>query len=361
LTIGTPITVPPSCPGWIAFTTRRTISTPLSSSPWMAAVKHNTGPGRVPCTTVIGLITSPPAKLMLAFHSSLALAPGKTSLSRILKVGTSGGPMKAFDPGSPEATSAGGPTLSTGQGGIVSGSGTGAASTGAAAGAGAGFGFGSTTGSLGGGGCMSGGKSWANAAVAVSANASQAADRQRHRCAPLPPGLIRSVPVAALSTQAMHFQRLRLRPESQGPRLLVQQGGHAFVFKLHGRVATVADQERHRMLQPGLVAAHEGIDRFQFVDEAVFEQEIERAVHGGRCRRPLVVAQVVEQVVGLDRLVGFGHEAQNLLAQRRQPEAALLADLGHLAQQGPGFMHVMVRMRTGLVSGVAVRFHRAGS
>src|SRR5690606_5463093 len=48
----------------------------------------------------------------LAFHSRRALDPGSTSVARMVNGGTSGGPMKSADDGSPAGTSSGGPTAS---------------------------------------------------------------------------------------------------------------------------------------------------------------------------------------------------------------------------------------------------------
>src|SRR5258706_6987974 len=58
--MGTPMSVPRSCAGAVAWTERRTTSAPFSSSPWMPPVRHTTGPGRVPATTITGVETSPP-------------------------------------------------------------------------------------------------------------------------------------------------------------------------------------------------------------------------------------------------------------------------------------------------------------
>src|SRR3546814_2992680 len=87
----------------------------------------------------------------------------------------------------------------------------------------------------------------------------------------------------AARADAVHFQRLRLRPEAQRLRARFKLRDHVEVLEFGRTVAAIADQERHRVLRRArVVAGDEGIDRFKHVDEAGGEQEIERAVNGRR-------------------------------------------------------------------------------
>ena len=77
-----------------------------------------------------------------------------------------------------------------------------------------------------------------------------------------------------------------MKPSARALR--IQQLDDALVFQFGRRLAAVADQERHRVrARCRVVAADIGIDRRELVDEAVLEQEIQRAVHrrrrGGTC------------------------------------------------------------------------------
>src|SRR5690606_28172711 len=146
----------------------------------------------------------------------------------------------------------------------------------------------------------------------------------------------------AARADAVHFQRLRLRPEAERLRPLLEPGDHVEVLEFYRAVAAVADQERHRMLRRArVVAGDEGIHRLELVDEAVGEQEIERTIDRGRRGRAGALAAGVvagadqfEQVVGLDRLAGVGDQAEHARADRRQPQAAFVAgalDRGHEA------------------------------
>src|SRR3546814_112571 len=87
----------------------------------------------------------------------------------------------------------------------------------------------------------------------------------------------------AARADAVHFQRLRLRPEAQRLRARFKLRDHVEVLEFGRTVAAIADQERHRVLRRArVVAGNERVDRLELVDEAVGEQEIERAVDGRR-------------------------------------------------------------------------------
>ena len=71
----------------------------------------------------------------------------------------------------------------------------------------------------------------------------------------------------------------------------------------------------------GVVAADEGVEAFDTVDQAVFEQKFQGAVDGGRCGTGTVGAQLVQQRVGAHRLPGAQHQFQHLAAQLGQLRA----------------------------------------
>jgi hypothetical protein len=90
----------------------------------------------------------------------------------------------------------------------------------------------------------------------------------------------------------VHFQRLRLGAKTEIVRLpLDQVRDRALVADFGGALAHVADQERNLVGLGRMLAEHEGVDRLKLVDEAVFQQEIQRAVNRGRRRAGVAVAQ----------------------------------------------------------------------
>src|SRR5690349_7413125 len=147
--------------------------------------------------------------------------------------------------------------------------------------------------------------------------------------------------LAAVLAQAVDFQRLRLRPEAEGARLRFDQFGHARIADFLGAGAVVADQEWYLVRLGRVVAGNVGVDGFELVDEALLEQEIERAIDRRRRRIAVALAQVVEQVIRLDRLARRRDQFQYFLAQRSQPQAALLAGLLDRGDETLGIFDVM--------------------
>jgi hypothetical protein len=94
----------------------------------------------------------------------------------------------------------------------------------------------------------------------------------------------------------VHLQRLRLRAETECACLFLKLMADLFVFHFDGGVAGVADQERHGVPHPRVMAGHEGVDRLELVDEAVLEQKIQRPLHRRR---------------GLERFGGEGVQIQS--------------------------------------------------
>src|SRR5690349_24567925 len=147
--------------------------------------------------------------------------------------------------------------------------------------------------------------------------------------------------LAAVLAQAMDFQRLRLWPEAEGAGLRLDQFGDARIADFLGAGAVVADQERYLVRLCRMVAGNIGVDGFELVDEALLEQEIERAIDGRRRCVAVALAQVIEQVIRLDRLARRGDQFQHFLAQRSQSQAALLAGLLDRGDETLGVFDVM--------------------
>src|SRR5215470_17244449 len=87
---------------------------------------------------------------------------------------------------------------------------------------------------------------------------------------------------AAILADAVHFEGLRARLEAVLFRLIAEKTRDALVADLDRARADVADQERHLVRFVRMMAADERVDRFELVDEAVLEQEIERPIDGRR-------------------------------------------------------------------------------
>src|SRR5690348_6171182 len=107
--------------------------------------------------------------------------------------------------------------------------------------------------------------------------------------------------------------------------LLDQVRDRAVIADLCRALADVADQERHLVRLGRMLAEHEGVDRFQLVDEPVLEQEVERAINGGRRGTGMAVPQRLQEVIGLDGFARPGDQYQHFPPQRRQAQAACAA------------------------------------
>ena len=116
-------------------------------------------------------------------------------------------------------------------------------------------------------------------------------------------------------------------------------------------MTTAADQERYRMLRGiRMMAGHVGVDRFELVHKAVGHQEIERAIHGGRCDRTgtVALAHPLKQVVSLDRLAGIGDQPQHVTTDRGQPQAAFAAGALDRAHERRRIIDMMLRVGAGM-------------
>src|SRR5690606_2515021 len=103
------------------------------------------------------------------------------------------------------------------------------------------------------------------------------------------------------------------------------------------------DQEWYLVRLAREVTADEGVDRFELVDEAVFEKEIECPVDRRRSRQSGPVLQVVEQVVGLDRDARLGNQFEHAQPDGREAQTALRAHPGDIANEGARVVPMAVR------------------
>src|SRR5712692_5615275 len=93
-----------------------------------------------------------------------------------------------------------------------------------------------------------------------------------------------------------------------------------------GRALRWSDaRQRIPARRPG--AADIGVERFDAMDEAVLDQEFERAIDGGRRGARMRAAQRLEEGVGADRLVPAPDQPQHVAPQLGQARTALLAEL----------------------------------
>lgn len=107
----------------------------------------------------------------------------------------------------------------------------------------------------------------------------------------------------------------------------VLEGG---VFELLDDAAIVADQELGGVGVVVQGAGDEGGEAFEAVDEAVFEQEVEGAVDGGRGGPAAGGFELVEQIVGAEGAVGGQDEGQDLTAELGEACAPAFAQGGGL-------------------------------
>jgi len=99
-----------------------------------------------------------------------------------------------------------------------------------------------------------------------------------------------------------------------------------FIGDLNGLMTSSANQELADMPIFGMVAANEGIQRFQPMDETLFQQEIQRAIDGRRRCRAVIYLQLVENCIGADRGMAVPNQLQHPPPDRGQADAALLAE-----------------------------------
>ena len=109
--------------------------------------------------------------------------------------------------------------------------------------------------------------------------------------------------LAALAAKARHFQSHVARGEAAAAGAGGDRVGKTRAVQFVGIAALGADQKEAAVTLSRMGAADEGIHALDAVDQAVLDQEVECAIDGGRRRAEILVAQLVEQRVGADRLV----------------------------------------------------------
>jgi zinc transport system substrate-binding protein len=99
------------------------------------------------------------------------------------------------------------------------------------------------------------------------------------------------------------------------------------LLQLDGRVALAADQELALVGKLRLIAADEGVERGNAVDQAVFQEKIQRTVDRRRRRATTVFfAQHGEDVIGAQRLVALPDQLQHPFAQGGQAQTLARTD-----------------------------------
>jgi len=146
--------------------------------------------------------------------------------------------------------------------------------------------------------------------------------------------------------QAVDFEHLAVRVKILLLGGLAQLPAEAGVVQLDDRLAFIADQELALMRFGGVEATDEGAERLEPVNEVVFEQKIERPVDRRRRRVGLLGLELIEQIVGLDRPVGFEHQLEHPPPRRRQTQPALTTTLLNLTNDSTG-------IHTGILSGLS--------
>ena len=131
---------------------------------------------------------------------------------------------------------------------------------------------------------------------------------------------------AAVPANTVDFEGLALRAESIRSGLNFDQLGDTRIADFPGTGTDVADQERHLVHFGRVMAGNESVDRFELVNEPVLEQKIERAIDRRRRGITVMLTQLVEQIVSLDRLTGGGDQFQHFTTQGRQTQATSLTD-----------------------------------
>ncbi len=115
----------------------------------------------------------------------------------------------------------------------------------------------------------------------------------------------------------------------------LEHGGFGFgIFDFGDLAAKAADQELGGVVVgvPGVaVAADEGVEALDAVNQALGDEKIEGTVDGGRLAAAVARAQAVQQGVGTDGLAGFKDEAKHVAADVGELGAAAGAEL-----LGPG-------------------------
>src|SRR5690606_2127286 len=119
----------------------------------------------------------------------------------------------------------------------------------------------------------------------------------------------------------------RARPEAELRRNADDQPVKLGRRRLAGGAAFIAEQEERRLVAVvATITGDEGVARFDPVDEAVLDEEIQRPVDRDRRRAPAGPAEPVDDVIGGGRDVALEQSRQNLTPLVGESEAAAGAD-----------------------------------
>lgn len=99
------------------------------------------------------------------------------------------------------------------------------------------------------------------------------------------------------------------------------------------------------MLTIRMNAADKGIQTGDPMDEAMCNQEFERAVYGRRRHPAALTAQSIKQRIGADWLVAAPNQFQHTAAQFRQPRSAARAKSFSRAKRGRYAIGMIVVLR----------------
>ena len=91
--------------------------------------------------------------------------------------------------------------------------------------------------------------------------------------------------------------------------------------------AFAANQELTGVLKTRVAAAHISVERLDAVNETALAQEIQRAIDRRRRRGAALLTQLIEKLVGPDRLVATPDHFENPAPQRGEAKPALPANL----------------------------------
>ena len=97
------------------------------------------------------------------------------------------------------------------------------------------------------------------------------------------------------------------------------------------------------MVGARLVAADEGVEALDAMDQTVLQEKFQGPVDGGRRGAPAFALEHVEDVVGPHRFVTAPHQFQYPFAQLRKTDTAMATDFTSLRDRGLDAGFVVVR------------------
>src|SRR3546814_5875772 len=102
----------------------------------------------------------------------------------------------------------------------------------------------------------------------------------------------------AARADAVHFQRLRLRPEAQRLRARFKLRDHVEVLEFGRTVAAIADQERHRVLRRArVVAGNERVRSEEHTSELESLMRISYAVFCLKIKKSVINTHILVRLI----------------------------------------------------------------